>query len=75
VNKFSIIFSLRFDDRFRSFAIEKTPIRRIMLTPCGRAIHNSKAGASFTVGWLWSRWPCICRLSTMVLSNTMTSSM
>jgi hypothetical protein len=74
---FSNYFSLRFNDSFRifAFAIEKTPVLRIMLTPCGCAIHNSTTDASFTAGWLWSRWPCICRLSTMVLLNMMTSNM
>ncbi len=37
-----------------------------MLEPCGCAIHNSTTDASFTAGWRWSRWSCICRRCTMV---------
>jgi hypothetical protein len=77
VNKFSGNSLLHFDDVFRifAFAIENKPILRIMLTPCGCAIHNSTNDASFTAGWPWSRWPCIGRRSTTVLWNMMTSNM
>jgi hypothetical protein len=74
---FKIFFVTIFNDRFRifAFAIEKTPILRIMPTPCGCAIHNFTTDVSFMPDWLWSRWSCICQPATMVLLHMMTSNM